>query len=124
MLRCGPHKLAKAFAFCLGKASQLGTDRISHTSPLPMPLGPPDSPQRLFALSPRSSHPQWQYSQDEYFPTNVLSPVIASSLDGSAISTADSRKTDTLKPVLLLVEDNKINLKVRRLLHSLSPTHY
>jgi len=113
--RYGPHKLAKAFAFCLSNASHSSTN----FGPQLPPLGTLDkglaSPQSLFRVSPDSPyHPAELHLRGEYFPVGAgFSPGKPSEGNQSlAVATCDNKAT-TRKPVLLLVEDNYINLKVR-----------
>jgi hypothetical protein len=115
--RYGPHKLAKAFAFCLGNASHSFTD---HGPQFP-PLGAPDkglaSPQSLCRVSLGSPiHPVELHPQGECFPIGAgFSPgkpsLPSEGNKALAVATYDSKAT-TRRPVLLLVEDNYINLKV------------
>jgi hypothetical protein len=87
------------------------------------PLVNPDeslaSPQSLFRVSPDPSlHPVELHLQDEYFATGTgFSPGYPA---GANKSSAPEEKR---KPVLLLVEDNNINMKVcldhKRILKSL-----
>jgi hypothetical protein len=88
--RCGPHKLAKAFAFCLDDTSHFHTSSESQLSPLGAPA--------------EASAPPEIHLGDEYFPTNV---------NVSSKCPAGNEKATKGRPVILLVEDNKINLKVR-----------
>ncbi|KAI9771344.1 MAG: hypothetical protein M1840_002314 [Geoglossum simile] len=93
---CGPHKLAKAFAFCLNDTSHFHTNSESQLPPLGAPAGastPPQSSSRTF--------PEIHLG-DEYFPINV---------GVSSECPAGNEKATKGRPVILLVEDNKINLK-------------
>jgi hypothetical protein len=110
----GPHKLAKAFAFCLSNASHSSTN----FGPQLPPLGTLDkglaSPQSLFRVSPDSPyHPAELHLRGEYFPVGAgFSPGKPSEGNQSlAVATCDNKAT-TRKPVLLLVEVNYINLKL------------
>ncbi|KAH0562294.1 hypothetical protein GP486_003012 [Trichoglossum hirsutum] len=76
---CGPHKLAKAFAFCLNDTSRFLANSKPQLSPLEAPM------------------------RDECFVINAgVSP------EGPA----GNEKATKRKPVILLVEDNEINLKL------------
>jgi hypothetical protein len=81
------------------------------------PLGTPHeglaSPQTLFRVSPDSPlHPVELHSPGEYFPIGAgFSPGKPSEDKSLAVATCDNKAT-TRRPVLLLVEDNYINLKV------------
>jgi hypothetical protein len=82
------------------------------------PLGTPDkglpSPQSLFRISPDSPlHPVELHLRGEYFPIGAgISPGKPSEENKSlAVATRDNKAT-TRRPVLLLVDDNYINLKV------------
>ena len=91
--RCGPHKLAKALAYCVVN--------VSHIQRLFSPGLPDetlDSPQSLF----RGSH-----IQAEYF-----APAVPRA-DELSVPTMESTHPKNRKPMLLLVDDNKINLQVR-----------
>ncbi|KAH9204266.1 hypothetical protein DL95DRAFT_529330 [Leptodontidium sp. 2 PMI_412] len=111
---CGPNKLAKAFAFCLSNASHSPINRGPHLSP----LGTPDiglaSPQSLFRVSPGSSfHPVELHLQGGYFPIVAGSPPRKPSGANKSLALATCvNKATKRKPVLLLVEDNHINLKL------------
>ncbi|KAL8366269.1 hypothetical protein RB595_004846 [Gaeumannomyces hyphopodioides] len=89
---CGPHKLAKALAYC-----------VVNTPHAPRPFSPglPNEalafPQSLF----RRSH-----AQDEYVPPAASR---ADELPAPAVGTNHPEKR---KPMLLLVDDNKINLQL------------
>lgn len=82
------------------------------------PLGTPDkglaSPQSLCRVSPDSPfHPVELHPEGESFPIGAgFSPGLPSEGNKSlAVATYDNKAT-TRRPVLLLVEDNYINLKV------------
>jgi hypothetical protein len=97
MDRCGPHKLAKAFAFCLNDTSHFLTNNKPQLSPLraPAEVSPlPQSSSKTFLES---------HMGDEYFPINA---------GVSSEGPAGNEKATKRKPVILLVEDNEINLKV------------
>jgi len=94
MDRCGPHKLAKAFAFCLNDASHFLTNS---KSPLRAPAEASPPLQSSSKTSPES------HMGDEYFPINA---------GISSEGPAGNEKAAKRKPVILLVEDNEINLKV------------
>jgi hypothetical protein len=123
LLRCGPCKLAKAFKFCLGNNSnslnatssgEVGLQPFSEPSP-PPPLPTPHGIQSLFTLSPdldnNDDRPLY-----EYFPAKPGLPH-SSSTSFKTISSLNSlaagMKVTKLKPILLLVEDNEINMRVR-----------
>jgi len=92
---------------------------MSETSTILTPLATPmeglDSPQSLFAQSPRSPESR---SQTEYFPiaaTLSSRPVIrpSQSLHLAAVnSVTDFSASARAKPILLLVEDNNINMRL------------
>lgn len=122
--RCGPCKLAKAFKFCLGNnlnsshtttSGELKVEPFCRPSPpLTTPLGGLGSPQSLFNLSPESDNCEDKPTY-EYFPTRPVLP------DRSSASSKTIRPVDSLdaglkviktKPILLLVEDNEINMRV------------
>jgi hypothetical protein len=81
------------------------------------PLGTPGkglaSPQSLFRVSPDSVfHPVELNLRGEYFPIGAgIPPGKPPEDELLAVATCDNKAT-TRKPVLLLVEDNYINLKV------------
>jgi hypothetical protein len=108
--RCGPHKLAKAFAFCLANASNLSP----RTTPGMVP-GTLTSLQSFFSQYPEmtpNKDMDLSHSGDNYF-----SPVAKPTTVKSSTSTPPADKTNTSteerqKPMLLLVEDNEINLRV------------
>jgi len=110
---CGPHKLAKAFAFCLSNASH-PENRGSQLSPLQTLSKGLAFPQSLLNISPDSSfHLGEVHSSGGYVPTGAES-LPWSTLEAnepSAPATYTSKATQR-KPVLLLVEDNHINMKV------------
>jgi hypothetical protein len=118
LCRCSPQKLAKAFAFCLVAASQARTEQSAHASPLSTPGKILDSPQSLFALSSRTRSPAWELPAnpggfnmlDEYFPAGASLP--PSRPDEASKPAAHFGEAGRLQPVLLLVDDNKINLRV------------
>jgi hypothetical protein len=95
--RCGPHKLAKAFAFCLNNTSHFLTSSESQLSPLGA-LAEASVPLQSSSKTSPEIH-----LGDEYFPINV---------NVSSRCPAGNEKATKGKPVILLVEDNKINLKV------------
>ena len=73
-----------------------------------------DSPQSLFRVSPDSSfHPVELHLRDEYFPIDTTFPLEkpATANENLALATC-ANKTTKRKPMLLLVEDNHINMKV------------
>ncbi|OBT44393.1 hypothetical protein VE00_07055 [Pseudogymnoascus sp. WSF 3629] len=111
---CGPHKLAKAFAFCLSNASHPPANRGRQLSPLRTPDKGRASQQGLLKVSPDSSfYLREAHSQSEYLPVDAgFSPGKPSEVAKSlALATSASERTKQ-KPVLLLVEDNHINLKL------------
>jgi hypothetical protein len=112
--RYGPHKLAKAFAFCLSNASHSSTNHGPQLSPLGTPDKGLASPQSLFRVSPDSPfHPVELHLRGEYFPVGAgFSPGKPSEENKSLVVATCSNKATTRRPVLLLVEDNYINLKV------------
>jgi hypothetical protein len=82
--------------------------------PLPTPLGGLDSPQSLFALSPEAGTYSENKLQYEYFPARPGLPH-RSSTSVKTISSLNSlaqAKIVKSTPVLLLVEDNEINMRV------------
>jgi hypothetical protein len=107
--RCGPHKLAKAFASCLGNAAT-ALQPLELLSP-GLPYETLASPQSLFQSSPMDLEQKHRagHIQDDYFPLTTLSrsnePLVP------VPENAHARKR---KPRLLLVEDNIINLQVSR----------
>ncbi|RFU26643.1 hypothetical protein B7463_g9706, partial [Scytalidium lignicola] len=111
---CGPHKLARALAFCLSNASH-PTKKYGPQLP---PLQTPDehlvSSQSLFKVSPSTTfHLGELHSQGEYFPTGagLLSGNPFEATESSTLDTSANKATNR-KPVLLLVEDNNINLRL------------
>ncbi|KFY87320.1 hypothetical protein V500_07034, partial [Pseudogymnoascus sp. VKM F-4518 (FW-2643)] len=111
---CGPHKLAKAFAFCLSNDSHPPANREPQLSPLRTPDKGRASQESLLKVSPDSSlYPREAHSQSEYLPVDAgFSPGKPSEVaKSSALATSASECTKR-KPVLLLVEDNRINLKL------------
>jgi CheY-like chemotaxis protein len=99
---CGPHKLAKAFAYCLNKA-------IPQGSP-PEVLSPTlASPQSLFDKSPgeRAYNRIGHYTPDDYFHSDTTVPA-----NGSTAPGLENGPLKRQRPILLLVEDNKINLQL------------
>lgn len=111
---CGPHKLAKAFAFCLGDASYPSINHGSRSSPLGATYKDLVSPQSLFKVSPDSSlYRGEQHLREEYFPSSAASPPRTPFRASESLAlAADANKAERQKPVLLLVEDNEINLKL------------
>jgi hypothetical protein len=112
--RCGPHKLAKAFMFCLSNTSNSSMNCGSQLSPLRALATGLASLQSLLKVSPDSSfHPVEVPSQSEYF---TISPGFPSGnpsgASESSVLALDTNKATKRKPLLLLVEDNDINLKV------------
>jgi hypothetical protein len=95
--RCGPHKLAKAFAFCLNNTSHFPTSSESQLSPLGA-LAKASVPLQSSSKTSPEIH-----LGDEYSPINV---------NVSSKCPAGNEKATKGRPVILLVEDNKINLKV------------
>ncbi|KAM7193145.1 hypothetical protein V8F33_008017, partial [Rhypophila sp. PSN 637] len=97
---CGPHKLAKAFTFSLGdephSSSSRGLSPSTHSGP-----------QSLFAKSPELADLPHRHVRDdhEYFPLTA---------EPGAVETPRPTDPPTAKqqPVLLLVEDNEINLRL------------
>lgn len=75
-----------------------------------------DSPQSLFEFSAQTPGPglpvyqREQHLQDGYFTTSATLPT--STPEESSNPAADPAKADGLQPVLLLVDDNEINLRV------------
>jgi hypothetical protein len=106
--RCGPYKLAKALEFCLRNRD------IPQRSPMmESQLSSPgllyDASQSLFGMSsPESQADQGERPfRREYFPSPT--PIrVAEALSPAA----DDAHPERQKPLLLLVEDNEINLKV------------
>ena len=86
-------------------------NRESQLSPLRASTAGVTSPQSLVGVSPDSLfHPVEILSRVENFPISPsLTPENPSSVSESS---ADANKATKRKPVLLLVEDNEINLKV------------
>ena len=83
----------------------------SQLSPLGASTAGLASPQSLFRVSPDSSfHPVEILSQVKNFPTSPGFP--PGNPSRASESSADANKATKRKPVLLLVEDNEINLKV------------
>ena len=82
------------------------------------PLVNPDeslaSPQSLFRVSPNSPfHPVELHLRGEYFPLSAgFAPGNPSGANKYPALAAGANKVTKRKPVLLLVEDNEINLKV------------
>jgi hypothetical protein len=123
---CGPHKLAKAFEFCLGSDSRSRSNLNSFSSPLP-PWSGADSPhQSLFVNSPpdwvgtplRSPRPSGE-QLDSYFPQTLSKTPSRSAVPATpAILTITPQETTMIqpqKPMLLLVDDNAVNLRVNAL---------
>ena len=107
--RCGPHKLAKAFASCIGKAA-------TASQPLPLlspglPYGTLASPQSLFRSSPEDLEHRHRvgHVQHDYFPLTTLSRA-----NEPLVPVLENAHAEKRKPRLLLVEDNRINLQVPR----------
>ncbi|OIW25120.1 hypothetical protein CONLIGDRAFT_718019 [Coniochaeta ligniaria NRRL 30616] len=94
---CGPHKLAKAFAYCLDK-------KLPQESPSGVPSPTLASPQSLIVKSPEE---RAYYMSDEYFHAGMMSPAAESAPDD-----LDDAVPKKQKPMLLLVEDNEINLQL------------
>jgi len=75
-----------------------------------------DSPQSLFEFSAQTPgpglpvYPREQHLQDGYFTTSATLPT--STPGESSNLAADPAKADGLQPVLLLVDDNEINLRL------------
>lgn len=86
-------------------------NRESQLSPLRASTAGLASPQSLFSVSPDSfPHPVEIHSRAEIFP---ISPGFPPGTPSRASeSSADANNATKRKPVLLLVEDNEINLKV------------
>jgi hypothetical protein len=83
-------------------------------SPLRTPHESQASPQSLLEASPDSSlYPGEVYSRGEHLPIGAgsLPGKSSEAVDSPALATGGGKVT-TQKPVLLLVEDNHINLKV------------
>ncbi|RYP66490.1 hypothetical protein DL771_007750 [Monosporascus sp. 5C6A] len=105
---CGPRKLAKAFMFCLGNASHVAQPFSSGVSTESLA-----SPQNLFQSLPEDRHMSWlgHHSGDDYFapttPSRVDEP-----LRLPENGNADAEQEQKRKPLLLLVEDNGINLRL------------
>jgi hypothetical protein len=103
-------------------SEEVGVQPLSALSeePLAHPIFPGflASPQSLFTLSPRSpqSNGGGQKLQKEYFPTRpAMSQRATSSFRPPRPLKLETTilKTGKVKPVLLLVEDNAINMRVR-----------
>lgn len=104
--RFGPHKLAKAFAFCLENAPQSLVGSESPAASLRSPSVTLLSPQSLIRESPGDTTQRVERNFQEYFPPTKPSRATEYSLDAAG---DDPNKR---KPVLLLVEDNIVNLQV------------
>ncbi|KIN05319.1 hypothetical protein OIDMADRAFT_177547 [Oidiodendron maius Zn] len=111
---CGPHKLAKAIAFCLTIASHPPSHHGLKLSTLGSLSARLASPQSLFEISPDSSlHLGELHSRSEYFPTGVgPTPGQPSEANESSALPIFDKKATNRKPMLLLVDDNHINLKL------------
>ncbi|KAK3386575.1 hypothetical protein B0H63DRAFT_468018 [Podospora didyma] len=117
---CGPHKLAKAFAFCLGKGNNLPFSGfgVGATVSVPPSIA---SPQSLFRKSPEEYMARMGQMSDDYFPVTPPppgdfdgSPTAESSIDYVTMPrpAAAAAVAERQKPLLLLVEDNEINLQL------------
>ena len=100
--RCGPRKLSKAFVFCLGNAP----DMAQPFSSFGLSSGSVTSQQSLLETLPEESPPSRIRAnlRDEYFPPTMPS--------GADRILDTSTRGDNRKPLLLLVEDNEVNLRV------------
>jgi hypothetical protein len=65
------------------------------------------SPQSLFRISPEEQMYRAEHFREEYFP-----PAKPSGANESLAPAADDTNAPKRKPLLLLVEDNRINLQV------------
>jgi hypothetical protein len=129
--RCGPHKLAKAFKFCLDTTLPPTINVESSESSYTSPASGVTSPQSLFIGSPSplaaAGNVPDSRAQEEYFPiTASLIPNDTSRPSLASVAGSESTSSTIIpakrRPVLLLVEDNKINLRVWHHVHHLNPT--